>query len=98
LRGGPGSEVAVRFDEAARWLVVRRGPIAAACNLGARAQRVSVGGSGRVLLASSPGVSAAGDGVELPPDSVAVLHLGGVDGARGPGPEPERGGRPSRSG
>jgi hypothetical protein len=62
--GGPGS-------------CGRRGPIAVACNLADRAQAVPVGGPGRVLLASDPGVPPAAGGVELPPDSAAVLEVDG---------------------
>jgi len=64
----------VAFDEDERWLVVHRGALVVACNLGAVVRGVPVGAGRRVLLASdAAGVSLAGDRVELAPDAVVVL-------------------------
>jgi len=77
---------AVRYDEAAGWLVVHRGATAVAVNLGGQSQRVpstaaegSGGGSARapdLLLASDAAARPVPGGVELAPDSVAVLDTG----------------------
>jgi len=61
----------VDHDGAAGWLVVRRGAIAVAVNLGAEAQVVPV--AGEVLLASSPDVGTEPGGLVLPPDSVVIV-------------------------
>jgi maltooligosyltrehalose trehalohydrolase len=64
----------VRFDEAARWLVMDRGPITVACNLGDRSTRVPLPrGDLRVRLASDARAGLVGGGVQLPPDSLTVL-------------------------
>ena len=59
----------------ADWLVLERGPIAVACNIGGERRHVPIGQtrSAAVLLASAPEVRTVDDGVELPPDTVAVL-------------------------
>jgi maltooligosyltrehalose trehalohydrolase len=64
----------VRFDEAARWLVIDRGPITVACNLGDQIARVPMErGALRVRLASDARVTLVGGGVKLPPESLTVL-------------------------
>jgi hypothetical protein len=65
----------VRFDAAAGWLVVPRGEVTIAANVGAR-QRVPLYGRPRrqLLLASEPDIRPPeGDALELPGDSVALL-------------------------
>jgi maltooligosyltrehalose trehalohydrolase len=80
LSDGCLHRVRVRFDEQAQWLAVDRGPVTVACNLAGRAQHVPVCGefSGSFLLASDPGIKVVPGGVELPPDSVAVLGAIGM--------------------
>ena len=74
LRDGRLERTRVRFDEAARWLVMERGPITVACNLGDRLTRVPLEGDARrVRLASDPRTTLAKGAVELPPESVGVL-------------------------
>jgi maltooligosyltrehalose trehalohydrolase len=74
LRDGRLGDVGVRFDEAARWLAVERGPVAVACNLGERAVRLPWDGVARCLrLASRAGVALTPRGLDLPPDSAAVV-------------------------
>ncbi len=69
-----GAAPTVTFDEAARWLVVRRRTVAIVANLAGRAQDVPLDDPPpRVLLASTAGVALGGGAVSLPPDSVAVL-------------------------
>jgi maltooligosyltrehalose trehalohydrolase len=76
LSDGRLERVRVRFDETARWLVLTRGVVAVACNLGAAAQTVPTGiaGDPRIILSSEKQIRLVADGVELPPDSVAVIN------------------------
>ena len=77
LRAGPLGEVATRHDDQARWLVVERGPVAVAANLGWAPARLDV--RGRLLAASQAGVAAEPGGpLTLPPDSVAVVDRTGA--------------------
>ena len=71
--------VSVTFDEQQKWLVMARGPIAVACNLSQRRQHtpLSSGQDARILLASEKEIRIVGDGIELPPDSVAVVEASG---------------------
>jgi len=66
--------VEVRFDEAARWLVVERGPITIACNLGTKPVELDLGQTRRtsVLLTSAhePGTDA--EVIRLPAESVTI--------------------------
>ncbi len=64
----------VRYDEGGRWLVLDRGPVTMAANMGPMAAEVPVGGGrASVLIASVEGVSVGGGSVGLPPESVAVV-------------------------
>jgi maltooligosyltrehalose trehalohydrolase len=63
--------LAVRVDEEAGWLVVERGNVSVAANLGPSAAALEVGEGD--VVASSGDVSAAGPVVTLGPDSVAVV-------------------------
>jgi maltooligosyltrehalose trehalohydrolase len=76
LSDGRLDRVTVTFDEQAKWLVMARGPIALACSLSERRQLtpLSIGKDARILLASEKEIQLAGDGVELPPDSVAIIE------------------------
>jgi maltooligosyltrehalose trehalohydrolase len=67
--------VEVSFNETARWLVVRRGSIAVACNLAAATQHVATGFSAhaQLVLASGSEVKMIDGEVRLPPDSVAIV-------------------------
>jgi maltooligosyltrehalose trehalohydrolase len=61
------------YDEAGGWLVIRRGPVAIASNLG-KETWIFEAGPGTVLLAASdPRIARTGPGVELPPDTVAIV-------------------------
>jgi maltooligosyltrehalose trehalohydrolase len=64
--------VAVDFDEHARWLVLTRGPLTVAANVGDRPATVPVG-AGDVILASADGDLPRSGGAELAPESVIVL-------------------------
>lgn len=72
LRDGRLDAVVTRHDDAARWLVVERGPVTVAANIGWAEARVEAVGD--LVLASDPAVEARHDGtVALPPDTVAVV-------------------------
>ncbi|MGI8609491.1 MAG: malto-oligosyltrehalose trehalohydrolase [Candidatus Dormibacteria bacterium] len=72
LRDGRLDLVAVDHDEDARWLVMRRGEIELYCNFSGRPIRLPA--SGEVILASEEGTRLDGSGIELPPESAAVLR------------------------
>ena len=69
LTDGRLDRVDAAFDEAAGWLVLRRGTVTVAVNLGQEAAAVPVG-TGTVVLASTPGFA---PGRALPPDAVVVV-------------------------
>jgi maltooligosyltrehalose trehalohydrolase len=73
------TETAVDYDEAARWLVLRRGAVRVAANFGSGEATVPV--SGDLVLASDPGIAVDAGKVTLAGASVAVL-------AAAPGPAP----------
>jgi len=63
------------FDEDARWIMVRRGTLRIAANLGQKAVRLPLGQPGiGVLAASSPGVAIKQDTATIPPGSFAVIE------------------------
>jgi maltooligosyltrehalose trehalohydrolase len=74
--GGTGDErPRATYDDKAGWLVVSFGDRVVACNLGPRGQHVPLEpGPFAIVLASDDGIRLLGDGVELPSDSVAILH------------------------
>jgi maltooligosyltrehalose trehalohydrolase len=71
--------VEVDYDEAARWLLVHRGPLRVAVNLGDEPASLPLGAcqaAGPVLLlASDPAAAVTAATVALPPASLAVLAL-----------------------
>ncbi|HEX3816290.1 MAG TPA: malto-oligosyltrehalose trehalohydrolase [Mycobacteriales bacterium] len=70
------TDVRVRFDEEARWLVLLRGRVAVVCNLAAERQTVPIGSTPvEMLLASAPGFVYAGEEVELDGESTAIVAL-----------------------
>lgn len=75
LSAGWFDPVKVYWDEERRWLVMERGALTVACNLGEGEQVVPWGGARRseILLASDPGIQMKAEGVLLPPDSSAIL-------------------------
>ncbi len=78
LSDGRLDRVEVSFDEQGKWLVVRRGSVAVACNLNQMTQQVPAPGKPgrRLLLASQNEVRLVQDTLELPSDSVAILITG----------------------
>ncbi len=67
------TNVHVDFDEAARWLVVHRGPFRVAVNLGDSDVTVPAAG---ILAGSAPGVELAGGQCTLPPLTCAIVSGG----------------------
>ncbi|MGH9155500.1 MAG: malto-oligosyltrehalose trehalohydrolase [Acidimicrobiales bacterium] len=73
LRDGRLDVVVTRHDDRARWLVMERGPVTVAANLGWAPARLEVDGE---LVLASDDVACPSDGegvVTLAPDTVAVL-------------------------
>jgi maltooligosyltrehalose trehalohydrolase len=74
LRDGIMERVQVAYDEQARWMAITRDPVTVAFNLAERGQTVAIGSTqSRRLLMASDGVALRTDGVELAPDSIAIL-------------------------
>jgi maltooligosyltrehalose trehalohydrolase len=75
--------VSADYDEKARWIMVRRGRLRIAANLGSRSVRLALGQPGTgVLAASGPGVTIQQDSATLPPATFAVIETR-VPGTRG---------------
>jgi maltooligosyltrehalose trehalohydrolase len=67
--------VHVDYDEAERWLVVRRGRLRVVANLGPRGQPVPLDRPvAAVLAASVPGVTTDGDVLTVPATSITVIE------------------------
>jgi maltooligosyltrehalose trehalohydrolase len=76
LTDGRLEDVKINYDELAGWLNMERGDLSVVCNLANHSQRIPLrGGEHRVLLVSDPDGQVAGDGMMMPPDSVAILKL-----------------------
>ncbi len=60
-------------DAEAGWLLVRRGPVTVAANLGAGSWTCPAEPPAEVLAASDPGVKLAPGGIILPPDSAVIM-------------------------
>ncbi|HEY0937460.1 MAG TPA: malto-oligosyltrehalose trehalohydrolase [Trebonia sp.] len=70
-------QVRVDYDEDARWLVVHRGTLRIAVNLGDETAGLPLAAApGTVLLGSEPGISVTAGTVTLPPASLAVVDVG----------------------
>jgi maltooligosyltrehalose trehalohydrolase len=65
--------VKTEWDEAAGWLIVRRGPVLIAVNLGTAAWTCPAARGAQVLARSDPAIRAVADGLALPPDTVAIM-------------------------
>jgi maltooligosyltrehalose trehalohydrolase len=64
--------IQTEYDQQARWLTVRRGPVTVAANLGADPWSFAAGRA-TLLAASDPKVKQTRKGLMLPPDTVAIL-------------------------
>jgi malto-oligosyltrehalose trehalohydrolase len=67
------------YDEDARWLLVHRGPLRVAVNLGDQPAELALGGrdAATILLASDVGIALTPGGLTLPPASLAVVEAAG---------------------
>jgi maltooligosyltrehalose trehalohydrolase len=72
LSDGNLEQVEVDYDEQARWLTFRRGPLTVACNFGTQEQTVPAAGAARILIASGD-VQLARDGVRMSGEAFAIL-------------------------
>jgi maltooligosyltrehalose trehalohydrolase len=76
LTDGRRDRVEVRADPAARWIVVRRGGVAVACNLSGTRQSLPLPGHpAATLLDGGDGTVLTQDGLELGPESAVVVEL-----------------------
>jgi maltooligosyltrehalose trehalohydrolase len=75
LSDGNLNAVNVRFNEEAQWLVLGRGSLRIACNLGQEPFELEVGCGAQLLLASDDSIGLSGRNIKLGPDSVAILSL-----------------------
>ncbi|MFD7828239.1 malto-oligosyltrehalose trehalohydrolase [Kitasatospora sp. NPDC059803] len=67
--------VRVAYDEAARWLVVHRGPYRIAVNLGPTEAALPLDGTGRELVAAFGTAALDGTAVRLGADAVAIVAV-----------------------
>ena len=65
--------IRTEYDEKAGWLIVRRGPVTVAVNLGIQTWTWPAGPSAALLAASDPRIERIQQGLSLPPDSVAIV-------------------------
>ncbi|HEX3541015.1 MAG TPA: DUF3459 domain-containing protein [Acidimicrobiales bacterium] len=72
LSDGRRDGVETSYDAAQGWLVMRRGPVSVAVNLGGEV--VTLPAAGVLLAGSEPGVAVDNGRAVLPPDSVAILQ------------------------
>lgn len=73
LTDGIMGNVSVRFDEKAKWIVVKRRRIEVACNLASYRQQVPIVHEANKTLGSDLQFHLGADWIELAPDSVVVL-------------------------
>ena len=78
LTDGRLDKVDVKFDEQARWLTMRRGPIAIVINFARQGQTLPLPHleSYHLLLASHSDTLINLQSVKLPPESVAIMRIG----------------------
>jgi malto-oligosyltrehalose trehalohydrolase len=68
--------IEVSWDEAGRWLVVCRGRLRVAANVGPATQRVPLGAAGgQMLIRSDEGIATTGSVLSMPPASFAVVRV-----------------------
>lgn len=65
--------IETEYDQQARWLIVRQGPVAVAANLGTRTWTFAADPSATLAEASDRSIKQMRKGLVLPPDTVAIL-------------------------
>ncbi len=79
LTDGLMSAVCVRFDEAARWLIMERGPLTVACNFSKEMRVLPIVQSNQqTLLASVEDGAWQVDGYALPAEGVVIFKLNSI--------------------
>jgi maltooligosyltrehalose trehalohydrolase len=73
LNDGDMGHVKVTFDETKRWLMMDRGLMKIACNLGSEAMTFDCPQGFTLALTSQGGTEVQGNGVVVPPDTLVVL-------------------------
>lgn len=75
LTDGRLNATRVRFDEAASWFIIERGPVIVVCNLADTARRIPCSGlAGKgIVLSSDSGASVHGDTLVMPQQSVSIV-------------------------
>ncbi len=73
LNDGDLGHIRVRFDEEKRWLIMERGAVLTMCNLGPEPVELPNPDRLGLQLVSQPEVERTPSGVQLPPDSLAIL-------------------------
>jgi maltooligosyltrehalose trehalohydrolase len=78
-------QVRAAYDEEARWLLITRGPLRVAANLGSARVEIPAapGREATLIAASSPDIMADSGVITLPPASFAVIELGFTNRASG---------------
>jgi maltooligosyltrehalose trehalohydrolase len=78
-------QVRAAYDEEARWLLITRGPLRVAANLGSARVEIPAapGREATLIAASSPDIMADSGVITLPPASFAVIELGFTNRAGG---------------
>lgn len=69
-------QTGILYDEYDRWLVVKRGAIWMACNLGTEDLVLQLPTGAQLLLASNTTVSLADDELTVPADAVGIVRMG----------------------
>jgi maltooligosyltrehalose trehalohydrolase len=75
LCDGRMERTSVRFDEEARWLIMRRGPVLVVCNFSNAGQQILCPESAgkRIVLASEKGIMVENNTIFLPGQAVAIV-------------------------
>lgn len=73
LNDGDLGHVKVHFSEEKRWLMMKRGAVLSACNLGTETVELENPDELPLILASKAEVEVTPSGIRLPPDSFALL-------------------------
>jgi maltooligosyltrehalose trehalohydrolase len=83
LRDGRLERVSVRFDEAAKWLVMARGRLRIVVHLGGAPAVVPIEGAGtmELILGSDPAIRLRRGEATMPRDSIAVMNVEPTGGA-----------------
>ncbi len=75
LTDGNFDSTEVKFDEAARWLIVKRGSIVVGCNFENRPQKIPFAEPLQLLLGSAADITLEKGAIHLPAESVVIAKL-----------------------